>query len=70
VSGPVKFTTATAGPASITRGHLIYALGQLISTRDGRSKLVLAAVPPLRPGTYTLTTRVRNHARRTQIMLG
>jgi hypothetical protein len=51
VSGPVKFTTASAGPASITRGNVIYALGQMISTRHGRSKLVFAALRPLRPGT-------------------
>jgi hypothetical protein len=70
VSGPVKFTTATAGPASITRQRVIYALGQLMSTRHGNSKLVLALVRPLRPGAYTLTTRVRTHIRRTQIMIG
>jgi hypothetical protein len=70
VSGPVKFTTATAGPAAITRGRVIYALGQLTSTGHGRCRLVLAAVRPLRPGTYTLTTRVGKRARRTQITIG
>jgi hypothetical protein len=55
VSGTVTFTTTTADQASIARGHVLYATGDVIDEGQGRSELMLVPLRVLRPGAYTLT---------------
>jgi len=70
VSGPVRFTTANAGRASLARGRVVYAVGQLISAHHGRSRLLLSPMRPLRPGAYTLIDRIGKRTHRTSITIG
>ncbi len=72
VAKTIKFTTATASAASasITRGHVVYARGRLMSTRHGATKLMLTPARALKPGSYTLITRAGGHTHRTRIRIG
>jgi hypothetical protein len=59
VSGTVRFTTTAAERASLSRGTVVYATGEVLTTVHGVSELLLVPVRPLRAGAYTLTTRAR-----------
>jgi len=73
VTGPVTFTTQAGDRASLARGRVLYASGEV--TRIGGDRTALALVPSraLRPGRYTLTIRLRRAEgwinRRTQITM-
>ena len=63
VSGTVSFTTTAADRASIARGSTVYATGELVSRRHGRTQLLLYPRRALRPGSYMLLTTVRDRGR-------
>jgi hypothetical protein len=63
VTGPVKFTTASAsGRATLSRGGVVYATGY-VYTRRGASHTSLLAARTLRRGRYTLTATRRSKGR-------
>jgi hypothetical protein len=72
VTGPVKFTTASAARAVLSRGRVIYATG-IAGLSATHPEMILSAARRLRPGRYTLTRRWTtgrtNHTRRQTIML-
>jgi hypothetical protein len=62
VSGPVKFTTASARvAASISRAGVTYATGYAVRAGAGAWRLVVGGRHKLAPGRYTLTLR-QHHA--------
>jgi trimeric autotransporter adhesin len=73
VSGSVKFTTTAAARASLKRGRVVYATGEVVGSGHSISELMLVPVHALRAGRYTLTTHThadkRLVTRRTQITI-
>ena len=73
VSGSVTFTTSAADRASLSRGRVLYATGEIAGAGRGVFELMLVPVRTLRAGRYTLTTRARAGkrlvTRRTQITI-
>jgi hypothetical protein len=59
VSGPVKFTTASARVAASTSRADVTTTGYAVRTRDGAWRLVLSSRRELAPGRYTLSLRER-----------
>ena len=56
---PVKFTTTAADEAPISRGHVVYATGEVLDAGRARAQLMLVPLRTLWPGKYTLTYRTR-----------
>ena len=67
VSGPVKFTARSiSGSATLSRGHVRYAIGSDMRTAPGRDQLMLRPLRRITPGNYLLTSK-RRHRRRSTI---
>lgn len=74
VTGTVTFTATPVDRASLSRGRVVYATGELAGTGYGVTELLLVPERTLRPGRYTLTTHAladkRLVTRHTQITIG